>query len=328
MDTLPFELLHLIWDFSIKTKGFISFLSTTKRMDTFKPKFIYNKSFVLYKQEYTKRPIRYIDCIYFKLEVKKSIQVHNLPKNIKKLIINNMHDKHLLFIPEGITHIKFLTNNATFIKNFFPTTLRKLKLPNFYNSPLVKDLLPNGLTHLTFGSQFNQPLLKDHIPETVTYLDLGWNYNLPLLSSIPNHVKVLKLSKMFDHTLNIGDIPSKVEILKLGRNFDQPITKGILPINLKELYFSNAFNHILPPESLPFGLKCIKFGSYYNKTILPGVIPCTVKKIIFGNDYNQPLLKGDIPEGVEWIEFGLNFTQNLDGVLPSTIKHLYVPNDL
>ena len=327
METLSFDIINLIWMFSDTTKGFLSFLSTTAELDTFKPKIIFNKHYATYKKGYNKT-IRYFPNIHFALTVKEPKTLYNIPENIKELTIDFVAHKRISHIPEGIISIKFLYATPIF-EHFLPTTLRKLQLPRFFNAHLGKDILPFGLEHLKFGSRFNVPLYPGDIPETVTYLDLGWNYNCPLFpSSIPQSVKTLKFSKMFDQPLYPGEIPFGVEILKLGRNFNQIINMHVLPLMLKEIYFSEEFNQVLLPGTLPIGLTFIKFGKYYNAIIFEGVIPPTVKKIIFGDYYNQPLLKGSIPEGVEWIEFGENFSQKYKKVLPSTIQHVYVPREL
>jgi hypothetical protein len=328
MNTLPIDLINLIWEVSDTTKGFVSFLSTTTTLDALKSKFVYDKIYTEYKRGYTKS-IRYFSNIHFKLRIQEARTLQNLPKNIKEIVVDTVFDKELFYFPEGIVSIVML-RPIPLMEHFFPNTLRKLKLENFYNAPLKKGTLPCGLEHLTFGTRFNQTLKKWDIPERVTYLNLGWNYNMPLLpyESIPDSVRVLKFGKVFNQELYPGSLPFSVEILKLGYEFNNEIRKDVLPLNLKEIYFSTLFNQLLEPGVLPLGLTFIKFGSYFNQPILPGVIPNTVKKVIFGENFNQPLLINSIPEGVQWIEFGFNFTQSLEGLLPSTIRYIYVPNEL
>ena len=140
--------------------------------------------------------------------------VIELMKKYKKVIIGDLYNQYIDFLPDGVTH---------------------LILGRRFNKPIMN--LPHTLTNLIIASNeiaycdFNQSL--DYLPEGLEYFTIGLNqgFNMPI-NNLPAGLKHLRLiCKIFHHPIN--NLPNGLESLAIGC-FDYENTHN-LPTTLKKV---------------------------------------------------------------------------------------------
>jgi len=144
--------------------------------------------------------------------------VIELIKTYKKVIIGDLINQSIDFLPEGVTH---------------------LQLGRRFNKPIMN--LPLTLTHLIIAANeiaycdFNQSL--DYLPEGLEYLIIKLNqvFKMPI-NNLPKSLKHLRFScKVFHHPIN--NLPDGLESLTITC-FDYDNTHH-LPNALKKIYITN-----------------------------------------------------------------------------------------
>jgi hypothetical protein len=232
----------------------------------------------------------------------------NLPRNLKKLILNEIRFP-ILYLPKSLEYLEI----------------------SFFNQKLI---LPNGsLKTLIFYSHFNQEI--DFYPSSLEYLDLGRSYNKSLDKLENTKLKVLKLGDEFNQTVdklpkylielefgrdfsrNVNNLPGSLQKLSFGKYFNNQVDN--LPGSLKELYFDKYFNQDV--SNLPTSLTRIIFGSRFNQITLSFTRLKNLKYLVFNKDYDQKL--DNLPYNLEQLDIHGNFNQTINN-LPTNLKVLSI----
>ncbi|EGG20642.1 hypothetical protein DFA_00503 [Cavenderia fasciculata] len=158
----------------------------------------------------------------------RAFEENELPPNLESLIYSRYH-----------------STKASFRYGSLPQSLRKLSLPDSFNTILDIGILPHGLTHLTFADNHNCEILPDSLPRGLTHLKFGKYFNQKLPSQLPN-LRELIMGMSFNQKIKY--LPETLEYLVFGDDFNQPLPS--LPMCLKRLELGRNFAQQInyPPQ--------------------------------------------------------------------------------
>ena len=238
---------------------------------------ISNDNILLFKPEFNKSLINYIDIIskYDKLiffnynDIKIFISINN---KFDDYYLYSKFNKPIYILPSNITPLNFGSNFNQEVNNL-PPNLTHLTFGEYFNQE-VKNLPPN-LTHLTFGSNFNQEV--NNLPLNITHLTFDYNFNQQ--AYIPFSVKYLKLN--CNNKYIIDNLSNNIEELELNSSFTLELNN--LPSSLKKLIFNKYSLYNKELNCLPKKLELFQLPLYYNHKIKN--IPNGLKKVICSKNY-------------------------------------------
>jgi hypothetical protein len=144
-------------------------------------------------------------------------------------------------------------------KGFLPSTVKTLKMADYYDYPIGEGVLPPSLEVLDLGRSYNKPLSPNVLPEGLRVLEFGYNYNTPIESGVlPKGLNKLVFGAKFNQRIGEAVLPEGLEELTFGREFDQPIEKKMLPPTLKKLLLDRDYKLPLTREIFIPGLGIFK----------------------------------------------------------------------
>ncbi|EFA86073.1 hypothetical protein PPL_01310 [Heterostelium album PN500] len=244
------------------------------------------------------------DDLHFYKEVQlksfKAIKIHNNLKYKTLIIFNknshfNRHDKS----PYQITIDRFLEGSVTY---------------NDIDQVHLK-LSQGSMDISKFKDQLERLAVKKlALPSRIQRFTHG---------SLPSNLKELRLFN-YQFPLESGDLPSSLKFLSLD-DYSSSLSVGSLPPQLEHLHFTTNTNEIeLANDSvLPRTLTTIEnCPSQWFKFLrnLPSLTTLT-------SDCNIPfgyLEAGDLPQSLTRLELHKSTTKFKPGVIPSSIKHLFL----
>lgn len=178
------------------------------------------------------------------------------PPGLKKLVLGRRFSWQLT-LPPGLREVLFDCNSE-------------------FNQPII---LPASIVNATFGDLFDQSL---RVGGEIEELELGHRYNKPLDLKNCRKLRILKIGRLFNQTLELPQtIRGKLSVspcledltFECEGDFNQILD---LPQNcLKKLYLPDKFNR---PIDLREGLNSVSFGVDFN---VPVRLPTTVEDLEF-----------------------------------------------
>lgn len=183
--------------------------------------------------------------------------------------------------------------------DFLPESLEEIEFGFCFNQTVE---LPRNLRKVTFGKRFACPI---RIPPRLEELLFHWEgvFNSELVFPENSCMKLLKLSNMFDHAI---DLKEGLETVFFGDHFNFPLR---LPSTLKTLSFGSVFNQQV---DFPSGIKSVGFGESMQHTV---AFPVGLEDLSWHS--NTPVV---LPDGLVEAYFGPAFQQPL--TLPSSLKQI------
>lgn len=176
--------------------------------------------------------------------------LENLPKNLKRLILNNNFNSNLDNLPVKLIHLELGNNFNQSIDNI-PNTIKYLKLGDSFNYDIenlpnlttlilpysyeIDIELPETLKNLTVGE-----IDVSQIPESVTYLNVN-DISNEYYHDLPN-IKTLILGKNCQYWMR--GFPDSVQHLVLGSNYRRhidTIPKNIKTIEIHRKYYKPLY---------------------------------------------------------------------------------------
>jgi hypothetical protein len=215
------------------------------------------------------------------LSSKKHVKFCDIPINIKELNIKYSCGEleQDVFFNTQLRYIDFLRWNQMFGKNFFPQTLKILKLGIYFNQPLSANTLPNNLEELYFGNKFDQSIIENVLPDTLVKIVFGRNFNKKLYKKVlPKNLLELDLGGMYNFNIS-NELPDKLEKLYLSNDFNSEIYKDALPKNLHTLKFKGAYSSPLGEKILPDSLKILYLSTNCNGVITREILSPNLEEL-------------------------------------------------
>jgi hypothetical protein len=175
---------------------------------------------------------------------RKINRLPNCPKNIKYLMLSDLHIDLLPDLPDGILNLHVNFNCL-------------IELPN----------LPNTLK--TIWCKQNKLINIPILPTNLTYLNLGNNYINEILELPP------KLEELYINNNNLIKLPKLPDSLRvLDCNYNPLKSISILPNNLINLNLNNTEIELLP--NIPDSLSSLEISNT-NIKFLPSIRDCNIK---------------------------------------------------
>jgi len=208
------------------------------------------------------------------------------PKNAKRIYFL----AHTTNIPPFVTHLTFVDDFNSSIKDCIPSSVTYLAFGHYFNQP-IENSIPSTITHLTLGNQFNQSL-ENNIPTGVTHLIYGPAFSHPTANDIPHSVTHLTINLIYHQIKNF--IPSSVTYLTLIFYYwGQKLDPNIVPSSVTHLTLDNFDQRV---DNIPQWVTHLKFGS----------------------SFDYPLI--GLPKSIIEIQLRPNYSRSIDLEISSRIK--------
>jgi len=223
--------------------------------------------------------------------------------NITSMVIGIFGPLSIKSLPPFLEYFCTVAKEKFFKKDTFPSSLKRLVLPN-YNSPIQVGELPLSLTELSLPS-----------------------YTVPIVDQIiPSNVQILTVGNLFGTEPNV--LPNSITDLRLNRCSDA-IEQDVIPISVVKLTMDirNWFEptSVFPSSitDLTINLSLGGYGGYHSLKSLFDKLPI-VKYLKLSN----VLLEKDIvPDGCQFLQ--TDFTKPIqDDTIPQSIKTLSLTKDI
>ncbi|EGC38540.1 hypothetical protein DICPUDRAFT_28495, partial [Dictyostelium purpureum] len=265
-------------------------------------------------------------------------------KNLTTLIFGNLYNQNIVYLPPSLVSLELSFHfNSIISASAIPSTLEKISFGYMYNKSLccLKD---SNVKTVILGTSFNQPLYTDvnklvsncienenksDLPSSLTHLDLSIStrFDQDIGSTLLNTSLItLKLHKNYKKLININLLPKSLNDLQSdGSSSSSTLTTSTIksydtsPNSKMEIQQMISTSSLLP-------ISKIIFDKSFRQPIPPGSIKSNyLKTIDFRFLYVSPLLRpGSIPDGVETVSFNIYNIKLLKGILPASVKNLYI----
>jgi hypothetical protein len=246
-----------------------------------------------------------------------------LPPLLKSIIFGERFNQVLAHgtFPPFVEHIEFCGDVPQLLPNFFPTTLKFLKMTRCHQK-LTRGILPESLESIVL-EQYDFPIDEDGVfPNNLLSLTFGDNF-YQRIDFLPCNLKSFVLGKWLNEPMT-ATLPPSLQHLSVG---DHPIEQNFLPQSLLSIEFGFLFNRTLMPGVLPHLLTSLVFGYNFNQFLAPGVLPPALENLRFEDCFNQPIGKDVLPSSLRKLSFGYMFGQRFDqGCLPESLESLSFGN--
>eukprot|EP01132_Coremiostelium_polycephalum_P001546 gene1546-1951_t len=179
----------------------------------------------------------------------------------------------------------------------------------------------NSLCIFSSGRVSKIALEPGTLPQSIIELDFLHSQFTFTLGSIPDFVKVLKLSR-YNAPLEIGMIPTEIEEIQFGSEFKQPLAIGVIPTGVKKIVF--GCNQLVTTiEIIPSTVTDLEWTPKVMPFLQNGVIfPDMLTRLTFG-EYIQGMA---LPSNLEFLKCG--FSSIFIGLLPKSLKRLELQNEV
>ncbi|KAN0047797.1 hypothetical protein ACTA71_002183 [Dictyostelium dimigraforme] len=256
----------------------------------------------------------------------------SLPNSLKELYLYPSLPQNPIvpgIIPHGVENLTIAGKLNLYVPpSEKPTTISK---PSKYIYPLLSNIIPNTFTFLmtvfklclSLATNSNEKTSKkekeNEEKENEEMNPKDWVLSI---GSIPNSVKILKLSHQFNHDLPIGMIPDSVEDLDLFE-IHSKLEIGSFPNSIKRFRISNEYGLSLPKGMIPEGVEDLELCGETKS--VPLSIPTTVTHLQLTHRFNYPLVKGMIPCGVKKMSlFNVGKGSLLEDSIPDSVKDVHL----
>jgi hypothetical protein len=278
------DILNLIHCFCEGDKEFVSLLSVTKKTNTLKDRFMYDKKDV----DDTKVPsdLWYLHCLKRLVRyVSKIEDLYNPPFPIYHIVLKNNFDVQLMRVR-------------------LPGTLLSITFPDYFNRLIRTGWIPKTTKKVVFGKLFNSPLTRGDLPEDLEVLIFGESFNKPISElNIPRKIKEIIFGKNFNKALLPGVFPLTLKKLNLGENHNGYVPENVFPMGLEYLKLSKNCNTSFIRKQIPDTVTYLDIGERYNQCFNKRAFPKGLKELTIRSSGSWLLrslrIKEVLPEGLE-----------------------------
>ncbi|KAK5579076.1 hypothetical protein RB653_008755 [Dictyostelium firmibasis] len=236
--------------------------------------------------------------------------------------------------------------------NFIPPTIKRLKLPNYFNHPLkIKTYNNNNTTTNNNNIGYQSIFPKNSCLE---FIDFGYTFNKKL-SDLPKTLKSIKLSRDFNLKLKKNSIPNNVREIEFKENYSKLIPYNSLPPYVK-VSSTTSTNKTLQINKaheklfIPHWISKLILGERFKVELLPDLtylniryisLNCkgfsdlsnlsrckSIKTLKFGENFSQAISIKDLPPKLYSLFLPKSFYQTItNSLLPRCLGYLYLKSD-
>ncbi|KAM9988009.1 hypothetical protein ACTFIZ_003366 [Dictyostelium cf. discoideum] len=260
-------------------------------------------------------------------------------KSIEDLPTSKMSNT-TYFIPPFVTTLIFENSfqDSKIAYNFIPPTIKKLKLPTYFNQPLRniinESIFPinSNLESIDFGDSFNKNLYD--LPKSLTQIKFSKDFNLKLnKNSIPNNVKEIEFGMKYSKLIAYSVLPPNVIVKKACSNnytiqIDKAYEKVFIPKWTSTLLLGSRFNVDLLPNLYNLNIKYLSLNCKGYSNLSNFSKANSIRFIKFGENFSQSISIDDLPPKLFSLYFSKSFYQTITkSILPKTLNYLYLKSD-